>query len=679
MPRKTIKGNELNSRLDAMRDAGMAVTKEWHGIWSTAIEYIWGEQYIRRRNKLKWQQIVTNYLFPLISQMVAKVTKNNPTIIGRPFNDEQAKWAEIWQGIIQYILEQVLDFRGDCIQANLIAAAYGYSVGKAMWEERSRYVGQGRYLGEVRHILINPAYFWADPSAERLKDAENMGTIRPVRLDWAVRQWPKFEKELREGKISHKEVEDYFALSVFGPTYENQPAETTIWDRITDIINIIMGRRSRAETDSENNIEYIWLEEYCFKDDQIRHVKIEDSVPAQNLIQNGQAYVAPDGSGLILNTQTNEAMDRETWPKMTIQEYDEPVYARGRTILRAGDVILNPDEGEQIYPYSRWPYNVLPYHLLPFMWQGCNAVEPSKASQDNLNVAVAHLLHHIKVGANPIRIIESNTLARRRKGGSVQTVTGDAGEILFVKKGRKDGIKNLENNPMHSEVFTAIQMLRNDIKDQQFMSDVARGMTSGNKSASEAVRLDTNAHDMVSLRSHLLDRWIEGTAKVIAEIAQKNYDTDRRVRIIGINGFQTNTQIDQTLKEVEWDLEIEPGSTLPFDEVRQQQNYMTAYEFLKDPVPNPLLEDILRILKIANRQKVLAKYMPLQLFRQFLAMSVQMGQVGQQQPQPGPDGKTPDPQAVAQQKVMAQQTIVSNVMQLMQQAGQMASQMGVQG
>lgn len=679
MPKRTVKGDELISRLDTLRDAGMAVTKEWHGIWSMAIEYLWGNQFVRRKNKPKWEQVVSNYLFPLINQMVAKVTKNNPTIIGRPFNDKQTQWAEMWQGIIQYILEQILDFRGDCIQANLIAAAYGYAVGKTLWEPRFRYEGQGRYLGEVRHILINPAYFWVDPAAERMRDAENLGTIRPVRLDWAIRQWPKYEKQLREGKVNQSEVEDYFALSAFGPTYENQPGDTTVWDRITDVVNLILGRRNRAETQSGQEVEYIWLEEIYFNDDAIRHIKIEDSIPAQQLIQNGQAYLAPDGSGLVLNTQTHEAMDAETWPKVTIQEYDEPVYPRGRTILRAGDTILNPDEGEQIYPYSRWPFNVLPYHLLPFMWQGVNAVEPSRASQDNLNVAIGNLLHYIKVGANPIRIIESNTLAKRRKGGTVQTVTGDAGEILFVRKGRKEGIKNLESNPMHAEVLTVIQMLRKDIEDQQFMNDIARGLSGGDKSATEAARLDTNAHDMVSLRSHLLDRWIEGTAKIIAEVVQKNYDLQRRVRIIGTNGIQTNGVIDQTLKEVEWDLEIEPGSTLPFDEVRQQQNYMTAYQILKDPVPNPLLEDVLRILKIANRQKVLAKYAPLQLFRQFMALSLQLGQVGQQQPKPGPDGKAPDPQAVAQQKVMAQQAIVSNVMQLMQQAAQMAQQMGVPG
>lgn len=682
MPKKIVQGNELLTHLGEIRDAGMVVTKEWHGIWSSAIEYMWGEQYVRRKNKPKWEQVVSNYLFPLISQMVAKVTKNNPVVLGKPFNDDETEWAEQWQGIIQYIMEQVLDFRGDCIQANLIAAAYGYAVGKTLWEKKIRYVGQGKYLGEVRHLLIHPAYFWVDPAAERMRDAENMGTIRPVRLDWAIRQWPKFEKEIREGKVNQTEVEDYFSLPTFGPSYANQPGETSLWDRITSIVSLIMGRRNQVETTSGNDVEYIWLEEIYFKDDEIKHIKIEDVVPAQQLIQGGQAYLATDGSGMIMKTEDDQPMSKEEWPVVPIQEYDEPVYPKGRVILRAGDTILNPKLDEQLYPYSRWPFNVLPYHLLPFMWQGMNAVEPSRASQDNLNVAVGTLLHHIKVAANPIRVIESNTLARRRKGGPVQTITGDAGEILFVRKGRGGGIRNLENQRVDAEVFTVIQMLRKDIEDQQFMNDIARGMQSGDKTATESVRLDTNAHDMVFLRSHLLDRWIEGTAKVIAEIVQKNYDENRRVRIIGNDGFQKNVAIDKRLKEVEFDLEIEPGSTLPFDEVRQQQNYLQAYQLLKDPIPNPMLEDMLRILKIANRQKVLAKYGPLQLFKQFMALSTQMGRVPQGSPGGGPPGQPGNPQdeqAAAQQAMMLKQQIVGQVMQLMQQAAQMAGKMGVAG
>jgi hypothetical protein len=676
MPKKSIQGSELLTHLDEMRESGMAVTKEWHGIWSSAIEYMWGDQLVKKKNKPKWEQTVSNYLFPLISQMVAKVTKNNPVILGKPFNDDETEWAERWQGIIQYIMEQVLDFRGDSIQANLIAAAYGYAVGKTMWEPKLRYVGQGKYLGEVRHQLINPAYFWVDPSAERMRDAENMGTIRPVRLDWAIRQWPRFESELRMAKINQQAVNDYFALPAFGPTYANQAGESNLWERITDIVNLILGRRNRAETNSGTELQYVWLEEICFGDDAVKHIKIEDVVPAQQLIQQGQAYIAPDGSGMVLKTDTNEPMGKEEWPTVPIQEYDEPVYPKGRIILRAGDTILNPKLEEQVYPYSRWPFNVLPYHLLPFMWQGMNAIEPSKTSQDNLNVAIGNLLHHIKVNANACKIIESNTLAKRRKGGTVQTVTGEAGEVLFVRKGRKDGIKNLEAGRLGPEVFTVIQMLRKDIEDQQFMSDVARGVAGGDKTATESARLDTNAHDMVFLRSHLLDRWIEGTAKIIAEIAQLNYDEGRRVRIIGVDGFQKNGAIDQQLREVEFDLEIEPGSTLPFDEVRQQQNYLQAYQLFKDPIPNPMLEDMLRILKIANRQKVLAKYQPLQLFKQFMQMSVQMSQIGQQQPQPGPNGEMPDPQVVAKQRIIQQQQAVQGVMGLMQQAGQVAGQMG---
>jgi hypothetical protein len=247
-----------------------------------------------------------------------------------------------------------------------------------------------------------------------------------------------------------------------------------------------------------------------------------------------------------------------------------------------------------------------------------------------LNSTIAHIVHHVKVNADPIKIVEAQTLAKS-KTGKVREIKGKAGEIIVVKKGRKDAIKELIGGQLSPEVFTLIQILRKQIETEQFMPETAQGQRGKGMSATEAARLDTNAHDMVALKSVLLDKWIEGTAILIAELVQAYYTPQRRIRVIGSDGMTKNAVVTDQLKSVEWDLEIEPGSTLPFDEERRKNDYLTAYKMLDAPVVNPMIEDMMRILNIANRQKVLARHNGYQLFKQFITMSAQIAAIPPEQ------------------------------------------------
>jgi hypothetical protein len=173
---------------------------------------------------------------------------------------------------------------------------------------------------------------------------------------------------------------------------------------------------------------------------------------------------------------------------------------------------------------------------------------------------------------------------------------------------------------------------------------------------------------LVSLRGILGEKWCEATATCIAEIVQENYDEQRRIRIIGWNGDTKGMEMPAEMREVEWDLEIEPGSTLPFDEQRQKEDYLTAYKLCGDPNLNPMLEECLRKLNIANRQRILARHAQMQLFKQFAMLGAQIGQISQMasQPQKGPNGEPV-------QVVAAQQQLMQQAFQLLAQAGQVAT------
>lgn len=670
MKKSLLQGDALNDYLDKIEAAGMAVTKKWHSIWRTAVMYVWNEQLSQSmtRKNPDWEYVVINYIYPLMMQGIAKLSKNNPKILGRPWNDEDAEYAEVWQGLTQYTWEQVLNMREDISQALLNSAVFGYAVGKTYWKNKVEWdEAKKRWTGDIRHRLIHPANFWVDPSVARIKDAENIGTIRKVRLDWAISQWPEFEDELRKeakqnDKMNDLEYSDGFdnLSETSMPIYENQNANT-LRRYFSKIVSLIFNRDNNSVDDSdEEKIEYVWIKETYFRDHYEEHVKIEDVIPAQVLLQKGDVY-AEDGTGILRWSKNDKEISQDEYPKQVIEEYDKPKFPRGRYVLRAGRTILNPQIDDQVYPFSRWPFNVLPYHILPFMWQGSNAVEFSKGSQDMLNTTIAHLIQHVKLNADPQKIVESQTLAKDKKG-RVREIKGRAGEIIVVKKGRKDAIKNLESGRLGQEVYLLIDYLKRDIETQQFMNPTAQGVTvKGDVSATEAARLDTNAHDMIAMRSILLDKWIEGTAINIAEITQRYYDPERRLRIIGTDGETQNIVMNDQIKKVEFSLEIEPGSTLPFDEERRKNDYMTAYKLLGEPVINPMLEDMLRILNIANRSKILTKHKQTQVFKQFVQLSQQAQQFIAQAQEQGIDPA---------QAEMAKQKLLQQVMQLMQQVNQ---------
>jgi len=339
-------------------------------------------------------------------------------------------------------------------------------------------------------------------------------------------------------------------------------------------------------------------------------------------------------------------------------------------------VVVNPEIEEQVYTRSRWPFNVLPYHILPHMWQGTNAVEMSRSSQDMLNVTMAYILQHVKMTSNPQKVIELGTIAKD-KCGRARILHDKAGEMIVVNKGKLDKIKNLAGDQLDPNVWSLVQFLTRDVETQQFMHAVAQGKASSSgMSATEAARLDTNANDLVYLRSVFYERWVEGTARSQLEIAQEHYDEDRRIRIIGWNGDTEPGKMTQEMKRVEVDLEIESGTTLPFDEERVKNDYLAAYKLCADPNLNPMLEEVLRKLNIANRDRILARHEQLKLFKQFMALAQKAQQLAAQIQQAGhgAEGQPPNAEAIAAATAQAQQQISQEALALLAQVGQMGRQ-----
>jgi hypothetical protein len=696
-PKKMLQGKDLEDYLDSIERAGMNVTRQWYGVWSSAVQYMWGEQLAGIKRNPDWDYIVVNYIYPLVMQSIAKLSKNSPHLICRSWNEEETDWAEQWQGLLQYVCEQVLHMPMEVVRAMLDSAVYGYAVGKTYWEPKplSGWDDQRKmWVGEVRHRMIHPCSFWVDPRAERVEEAESCGTVRKVALEWAMRQWPEHADEIKAHAGDADELRDYeYADGWPGyggnalPVYTNQRAGSGrmrgYWSRF---VSLILGQDAggtetvTANTGDRSATQYVWVRETYFRDPSIEKIKIEDHATTESLLADGTMFIDPmDQNQAVRWKETGEPVKQEEWPQVVREQYDKPRFPKGRCVIRVGKVVVNEKPEQQVYRRARWPFNVLQYHMLPHMWQGSNAVEMARSSQDMLNVTVAYLTQHLKMTACPQKVVELGTLAKDKKG-KTRIIKDTAGEMIVVNQGKLSDIQNLQGNQLDPSVWKLVQYLMQDLETQTFMHPISQGKQNrGKLTATESARLDTNANDLISMRAMLLEYWYNGTGQAIAQVVQENYDEGRRIRIIGWTGDTKPAKMTDEMRRVEFDLEVESGTTMPFDEERDKQNYLLAYKLCADPNLNPMLEECLRKLDISNREKVLTRHAQVQLFRQFLAISSLMGKVQQRAQQAGPeqivgpDGQpmaNPGHAAVQQQLILTQQQIVQKVMALIAQAGQ---------
>ena len=661
---------DLNAFLDDIRNAGMSETKKFQTIWHTAIQYAWGQQLQNWKLKENWEYIVVNRIYPLMFQTIAKLANNHPKILTQVWDDEKegaTEYAEKWAGHLQYLWESPyeLSMRLKLIKGLLDCAVFGYMVGKTMWEPKPRGGWDDTsksWTGKVTEVFIHPAMFWCDPSAENLENAENCGSKRRVKLEWATNRWPE-HKEAIEAEAYTSTDPKYTSSDLI--SYEDQKGSTlsvsrqNMFSRMVDLI-LNSGKGTASGLDGGDKQKYVDIEEIYWRDYSEVHKKIEDNIPEEDLERQGKIIKEPT-TGLFIDPQTKKPL--EEWPTQVTEEYDEPKFPNGRFVLRIGLTILNPKEEDQVYKESRWPFNVMPYHVLPHMWQGGNAVEMSRNNNDFLNITMSAMVNQVRRTADPTKVIEAGALAKGRDGkvrSKIDSITG-LGRIIIATRGKIKAIQNLVYPPLDASVPMLAELLKKDIDDQSFMQDVARGAAQkGQQTKAEIVRLNQNSLDYVGLQGVFLDKWIDETATLIAEICQSHYEPDRLMKMIA-DDVKSGMKAEQESLDVRFDVNIEPGSTLPFDEEKKQQEYAAAYQLLENPIPNPMIEDMLRVLNISKRKEILEKYKGLQLFRQFIMMGQMLSQL--------------EPEKVQAFIEASGVPQLQQLAQLLMQAGQLAPQM----
>lgn len=632
------KEKELLNRIDKIESSGMEITRQWNDIWDEGMRYFFSQHDNPMKRHSDWDFIIANYVWPTAIQEIAKLTKNNHKIHVIPYTDDDYASADVWQGAVQWQWETSLRMRQQAIAAILCGKIYGYWISRVYWDDRCFWDDEKKeWVGDVQYKLLNPALFWAD-GQESINDG-NCGFVRWVTLEYAQKRWPKFKNELEELAVSSRsdEYQKTYGQSKLrtstlsdGTHKEYDDDETKGFNSASKILSLI----DEAGSVGDEDTKMVRISEMYIKDDESKPVKEEEPVPAQELV--GFGYVS-DASGMVYDMQ-GVPVSSENWPTRVVREYDEPLYPYGRIILSAGcgdkRIILNKKPEQQRWMFKKWPFVAVPHYLLPFMWQGINAVTLYKSSQDMVNISVTHMINNLKQFGDPRIAVEDGAIAINPKTKKPWSLSSAAGAVLRLVRGGMGKYRIEPPMPISPAAVGVYELFSQEYKNLSGMQAISQGqqLRSGT-TATEAQHLAVSSNDRIYLQSVYLDEWAKDVATMIAWIMQEYYDEGRWVRIVGQDKIEGIQQITSKEKSVKYDIKVEPGATLPFDEEKRLSKYSQAYQLLENPTANPLLPEMLRALEIPNWKKILDELPSYTKYKQFVGLydQVKAGKIAPEQ------------------------------------------------
>ena len=652
--------------------SGQRRTTEWASVWAAGLGQVYNDQQTGKSaekdedGKPINTDVQINRSFPTLMQDMAIQAQRRPMIMVEA-HDEQPEddtAAEIWQGILQHQYMNELGMPELNTAASLDAFCFGIYIAKTFWEPKAEWdIDNRKWIGKPQSNLLFPPYFGADPEAEVI----DMSTAyvysgRRVSLDWVLRRWGT-TAEMKQKIIDAAEKDphntDYARAmnAAWGPSFsphatsEDQLASSfqredgsglagsNVRGRILRLINTARGYGSTGDKDNySGRPRKLTLFEVYFRDLTEGQKTDVKPISREELIDNESIIAMADGTFAVGNPEAfkdsaphlkeGDTPSSADWPMRTNQAF-EPDFPRGRFVLKIGtDLILNPKESEQVYPYRQWPYVTGVYHELPHIWEGMNGTEMPEPIQTYMNSTYTSLLNLMKYWGDPTLIVDKLALADE----TLDVISGP-GEIINVKEGKIDNVaKFLEPASVPPGTFKIVELLDRNIQGQGGKHDQSLGQ--GSKANVTATEIAAKQEALIirsGLQIQRRDAWNKKIMELVVEMDQANLEPGQIVQMTGKDFDARRGEMTQALLDLEFGIKLKIGTGLPFDRERERQKW----ERLADRFgPLPVAKELLEAFEVDNVDEVLAR---VEGYPQFLAfmeeLQAQQEEAAQQQEQ----------------------------------------------
>ena len=606
---------ELGRRCDDMARTAIAENREWAPIWQDGLDYIFNNQ-IGGKKREGWEPIQSNKMFPVVAQELSLTVQRRPKIITRPRNlaqQEDVEAAERWGAILQWLFAKGLDMPWFLARAKLDGQITGNYIAKVYWEERATWNAEKRqWDGKIKISLIPVSRFLCDPDASDYDDeTEFAGVQYEMALGAAIARWPRFEKELKHA--AEKEYDpaqnaaDWMADqpgSLLSPT---DPKDTGVDSSIDGRLAALLatkGKRQRKMTNKDGQLRrnYVTVQELFFKDRTERTEKEKRAISWEIL--------ETKGAKMVENVQVGadgKILTEDNWPREeTGRKFQIPVFPNGRHVIRVADIILNPKEEQQVWEHKHWSYVVGRNLPLPHTWRGMNNVEMARGLQDWINIVLAHMCNWAKFFGDPIIMLEDGALKVDEGEDPENMMAARAGSIWILNRGAIAAKRVLRVPPVPmGEGFPKLYtLLEQDTRDQAGMQAIGLGRKEGaGETATEAVRRESNTRLRQVLQATMLDQFTIQVIERVAELANAYWEPGRIQQVTGKKGEETSVVVDAGMLQLEYDIELEVGTALPFDRERKKQDFVLLMKVL-GPYGLELLPEALKLFEIDNGDEI---------------------------------------------------------------------------
>ena len=623
---------ELNTKLSDMRDEGLDAQHKWSDIWNDGLNYIFGNQLRTVKfGKHDWEPIVCNYFFPAVMQEMALQSQRRVTILGKPWEQGDAEGAKLWQRHMQWLFDKQLDLTNFLLKATFDGKIYGQYTAYAYWEAHDTWDWeQYQWKGGPRVSLVPEPFVITDPHADTIETASYVATRRDVPVEWAKVRWPHAAEAIERdsGEATEWNIQGDDSSGDF--TYEGavDKHHRGQLNRIVSALNLF-GRDNAHSAQGHKANRYVTVEQFWFRDYEEGRYTESENISEQELLSQGRIVADATNPRIYRFPDTGEVVTRSAWPTRSSKTAKEPKYPCGRFVMRLGSTILNPNPKDQVWGYKSWPIVKGVNYLLPHSIMGLNAVEMGRHIQDWLNVTAAHLSTYVTYLASPVTLAEEGVFKGSDKPKHLP------GAIWQLVKGGINRIRRDPAPPLSPGVMAIFQRLAQELQDAIGSQEILRGRQGGNMTATEALRLETNSRLRSALSNSLLDGFTVKLFGVLDEICHAHYTAGDILRVVGDENKSTLAKMDQKHFSARYDLDIEVGTSLPFDEDRKKKEMLELTQVLGPATYKELLD----AYNIGNADEILQRVQAWQMIQQAVQQQEQAAQSGNAEPQPS----TPQP------------------------------------
>ena len=582
----------LNRNVDMILEAGTAHLRRWNPYYRDGHNYMWNNQLEDHMRLKGWDRIQENQIFPAAQQSLSLLSLQRPKFLAHPREMTDVDGAAIWEQVLQWQFEEGLNVPQLRLDAKLDGQTHGHYCVYLYWDDKAEWDENTQaWKGKLKKRLLNPAMFICDPDAEGndpIEDAEYAYYFCNMSVMQLKQDYPDFAEEIdreaggdpsalpivQEAMQLANLPEAMQAVTLDGAAVKGENARvpgSELEGRLAGLLGHSRNLEEKldyVEEDGRVRKTHIPVLLMFLRDRTISKTQEPYDIPMEELEGSGQAALMPDATGAEMWHDTMTGMpygEGNSRPQGT-RTIERPLYPNGRMILRVGAKTVLEDIA---WDKKRWPFALGRNIQLPHTWHGLNMAEMAHGMQDFKNIIWANLANYAKAFGQPVTIVEEGAVSGSPNNeGLGIALESRAGAIWKAKAGRINGIQRVPPPPMGDSIFRILERNEQSLKDTLGMQDITLGRKQpGEQTATEALELQTNSKVRTALENLNMDMFTLDLMKLVHMFLRAHYQPGDVVRIIGEG--QT-VKIDPMMLDAEFDLKMEVGTVLPFDEERER-------------------------------------------------------------------------------------------------------------